>query len=134
MTDALFTAGKKKEDKAQVANPLIEDGQKLIPSVTRVFSKNRDLLIYLQAYEREATATQPLAAFVKFFRDGEEKAVEIPASIVSDGLDSHSKAVPLKLTVSLEDLAPGQYTCQISVLDPSGQKAAFWQAPIRVIP
>jgi hypothetical protein len=82
MTDALFTAGKKKEDKAQVANPLIEDGQKLIPSVTRVFSKNRDLLIYLQAYEREATTTQPLAAFVKFFRDGDEKTTEIPATIV----------------------------------------------------
>jgi VWFA-related protein len=134
MTDALFTAGKKKEDKAQVANPLIEDGQKLIPSVTRVFSKNRDLLIYLQAYERDATSTQPLAAFVKFFRDGEEKAVEIPATIVSDGLDSHSKAVPLKLKVSLDDLTPGQYTCQISVLDTASQKAVFWQAQIKVVP
>ena len=25
---------------------------KLIPSVTRVFSKNRDMYVYLQAYER----------------------------------------------------------------------------------
>ena len=41
------------------------------------------------------------------FRDGDEKSVEIPATIVSDGLDSHSKAVPLKLTVSLDDLVPG---------------------------
>jgi len=134
MIDALFTAGKKKEDKAQVGNPLIEDGLKLIPSVTRVFSKSRDLLVYLQAYEREATTTQPLAAFVKFFRDGDDKPIEIPATIVSDGLNADSKAVPLKLTVSLDALVPGKYTCQISVLDPSGQKAAFWQAPIRVIP
>ena len=113
---------------------MIEDGQRLIPSVTRVFSKSRDLLVYLQAYEREATTTLPLAAFVKFFRDGDDKPIEIPATIVSDGLNADSKAVPLKLTVSLDALVPAKYTCQISVLDPSGQKAAFWQAPIRVIP
>jgi len=136
MSDALFTAGKNKNDKAQIANPLIEDGQKLIPSVTRVFSRSRDLLIYLQAYEREATTTQPLAAFVKFFRDGDhpEKAIEIPAAIVSDGLDAHSKAVPLKLTVSLDGLSPGQYTCQITVLDPTAQKVAFWQALLKIVP
>ena len=36
LRDALYTAGK---DKQQAANPLVQDGQKLIPSVTRVFSK-----------------------------------------------------------------------------------------------
>ena len=40
------------------------DGQKLMPSVTRVFSKSRDLYVFLQAYERGATTTQPLVAFV----------------------------------------------------------------------
>src|SRR5258708_24611095 len=33
--DALYTAGK---DKDQITNPLVQDGHKLIPSVTRVFS------------------------------------------------------------------------------------------------
>ena len=37
---------------AEAANPLVLDGQKLIPSVTRVFSKSRDLYVFLQAYER----------------------------------------------------------------------------------
>src|SRR5262245_58395201 len=74
MTDALFNAGKTKEAREQVANPLIEDGHKLIPSVTRVFSKSRDLYVYLQAYEREATATQPLAAYVTF-RQGPDKTI-----------------------------------------------------------
>ena len=40
--------------------PLVFDGQKLIPSVTRVFSKSRDLFVFLQAYQRGATTTQPL--------------------------------------------------------------------------
>ena len=29
---------------------------------------------------------------------------------------------------------PGPYHCQVTVLDPTGQKAAFWQAPIVLIP
>src|SRR5262249_53663147 len=45
------------EQNAQTTNadPLVHDGLKLIPSVTRVFSKSRDLYIYLQAYEPDAT-------------------------------------------------------------------------------
>jgi hypothetical protein len=41
--------------------------------------------------------------------------------------------VPLKLTVSLDRLMPGEYTCQVNVLDTTFHKAAFWQASIRVV-
>ena len=34
-------------------NPLVCDGQKLMPSVTRVFSRSRDMYVFLQAYERD---------------------------------------------------------------------------------
>jgi hypothetical protein len=133
MTDALFNAGKTREDRAQAAHPLIENGQKLIPSVTRVFSRSRDLYVYLQAYEREAATTQPLAAFVTF-NQGSGRALQLPARVVADGLDPQSKAVPIKLTVPLDDLQPGEYAVQITVLDTTSQKAAFWQAPILVTP
>ena len=43
--------------------------------MTRVFSKSRDLYVFLQAYERGATTTQPLVAFVSFYR-GDVKAFE----------------------------------------------------------
>src|SRR5207253_965357 len=72
--DALYTAG---NDKDQAANPLVQEGQKLIPSVTRVFSKQRDMYVYLQAYEPGATTVQPLVAFVTFYR-GQAKAFETP--------------------------------------------------------
>jgi VWFA-related protein len=133
MTDALANTGKNKEAKAQFANPLIENGLKLIPSVTRVFSKSRPLYVYLQAYERDATTTQPLAAYVTFSREGKDP-IEIPAFVVSDGLDTKSKAVPIKLSLHLDGIEPGEYVCQVSVLDPSGQKAAFWRAPIKIVP
>ena len=132
MDDALFNAGKDKAAKAQIANPLIEDGLKLIPSVTRVFSRSRDMYVYLQAYERNATSTQPLVAFVAFYR-GPEKVFETAPFAVTQGMDAKSKAVPLKLTIPLAGIAPGEYTCQVTVLDTTGQKAAFWQAPILIV-
>jgi len=44
--DAIFNLQK---TDVQAANPLVADGQKLIPSVTRVFSKARTLFVFLQA-------------------------------------------------------------------------------------
>ena len=53
LKDAIYSAAKEKERaKEQAANPLVLNGQKLIPSVTRVFSKSRDLYVYMQAYEQ----------------------------------------------------------------------------------
>src|SRR5580700_8218159 len=53
LKDAIYNASKEK-DKSEIANPLVQDGYKLIPSVTRVFSKAKDMYIYLQAYEPTA--------------------------------------------------------------------------------
>jgi hypothetical protein len=38
------------------------------------------------------------------------------------------------LNVSLEELPAWSYDLQVTVLDPTGQKAAFWQAPIVLVP
>jgi hypothetical protein len=131
LKDALFNAAKDK-DKAEVANPLVQDGQKLIPSVTRVFNKNRDMFVYLQAYEPSAEQVQPLVAFVSFYR-GKSKAFETPPLLVSESLPQRLKTVPLKFSVSLAKLPPGEYSCQVTVLGPSEQKAAFWQAQVMLI-
>jgi VWFA-related protein len=118
---------------AQTTNPLVHDGQKLFPSVTRVFSRSREMYVFLQAYERAATTTQPLVAFVSFIR-GDTKVLETEPVVVTEGLDPRSKAVPVRLSVPLDSLAPGRYDCQVTVLEPAGQKVAFWQAPIAVVP
>jgi hypothetical protein len=128
--DSLFSV---KKDAPDNVNPLVYDGQKLFPSVTRVFSKARSLYVFFQAYERAAVDTQPLVAFVTFYRDG-VKAFETAPLAVVDGIDPRSKAVPLRFDVPLTALAPGSYDCQVSVLDPTGSKANFWRAPIVIIP
>ena len=128
MTDAI-NAG----NKMQAANPLVADGRKLIPSVTRVFSKSREMYVYLQAYQHEAGSTQPLFASVTFSQ-GQVKVVETAPIAVTQGMDPKSKAVPLSLTISLADLKPGEYTCQVTVSSPISQKTALWQAPIVIEP
>jgi VWFA-related protein len=118
---------------AQTANPLVYEGQKLVPSVTRVFSRTRDMHVFLQAYERGAQSTQPLLTFVTFYR-GDVKAFETEPLAVTEGLDPRSKAVPLRLSIPLATLSPGRYEFQVTVLEPGGQKAAFWRAPVVVVP
>ena len=44
------------------------------------------------------------------------------------------KTMPLAFDIPLNNLPPGAYNCQVTVLDPSGNKAAFWQAPVMVLP
>ncbi len=120
-------------NQVQSANPLVADGRKLIPSVTRVFSKRREMYVYLQAYQREAGNNQPLIAVATFYQ-GQAKALETPPLEVTQSMDSRSKAVPLSLSISLADLKPGEYTCEITVRSPITLKTAHWQAPIVIEP
>ena len=124
----------KDKGQAEAVNPLVQDGQKLIPSVTRVFSKSRDMYVYLQAYERGADATQPLVAFVTFYR-GQTKAFETPPLPVTEGLNNRLEdRAAASSACRWTSCRPGEYNCQVTVLDPTGQKAAFWQAPVMLIP
>ncbi|HUB32583.1 MAG TPA: hypothetical protein VMA31_06130, partial [Bryobacteraceae bacterium] len=80
-----------------------------------------------------AETTQPLVASVSFIR-GRVKTFETAPLEITEGLDGKSKALPLKFSVPLNKLAPGKYTCQVSVLDPTARKFAFWRAPVVVVP
>ncbi len=131
LKEAIYNAVKAK-DRAESANPLVEDGQKLIPSVTRVFHRNRDLFVYLQAYRPESTGAEPVIAFVTFFR-GQKKAFETAPLAVSGGMANRLKTVPLKFSIGLEQLPAGEYNCQVTVLDPESGKANFWQSQVMLI-
>jgi hypothetical protein len=53
---------------------------------------------------------------------------------VTEALSNRLKTMPLKFSLSLAKLPPGEYNCQVTVLDPATQKAAFWQAPVVLVP
>jgi VWFA-related protein len=126
-TGALFSVQQKISSDA--ANPLVDRGLKLIPSVTRTFSASQPLFVFLQSYQRGATAMRPLVAFVAFYRDG-ARAFETEPVGIAGGWDPKSKAVPIRFAISLAGLQPGAYDCQVTVLDPAAGRAAFWRASI----
>src|SRR5580658_2314430 len=77
--DALYnTVRGKQAVKNDAANPLVQDGQKLIPSVTRVFKSDRDLYVFLQAYtaptgsvaSAASPQAKPLLGYVSLYSEG----------------------------------------------------------------
>jgi VWFA-related protein len=134
LKDAIYNAAKTKDqDKDASINPLVEKGQKLIPSVTRVFSKARDMFVYLQAYQRAPTNTQPVIAYVTLFT-GQSKVYESQPIEVTPDLSSRLGTTAFGFSIPLNSISPGEYDCQVTVLDPTGGKGAFWQAPITIVP
>jgi hypothetical protein len=98
-----------------------------------VFSQSRDIYVYLQAYEQGLPSFQPLIAFVSFYQ-AEKKSFETPPIEVTSGTNNRVKTMPLNFRFPLHQLSPGKYECQVTVLDPAGQKTAFWRAPVMLVP
>jgi VWFA-related protein len=132
--DAIYNVAKQKDQvKQAAADPLVQNGQKLIPNVNRVFNKGRNLFVYLQAYEPAATTPEPLIAFVSFYQ-GQTKVYETQPEEVTPPTSTHLQVAPINFTIDLSPLPPGRYDCQVTVLDPASQKATFWQTPIMIVP
>jgi VWFA-related protein len=142
LKDAIYDAAKAKDRAKEVAvNPLVQDGKKLVPSVTRVFAQNRDIYVYLQAY-KPSTATsspntsatppaapEPLMAFVTLYANGAEALKTQPIAVPPNPA-TRLGVTPFSFNVNAARLKPGQYECQVTVLDPITSKASFWRAPI----
>lgn len=132
LKDALYNTSTGKTRQESVS-PLVARGQKLVPSVSRVFHRGRELYVYLQAYEQEATETRPLVAFVSFYTE-EKRVLETQPVESSKPAGNRLKTLDFLFHIPLHALAPGKYNCQVTVLDPSAHKQAFWRSPIIVIP
>lgn len=114
-----------KQKKLLAANPLVRDGQKLVPSVTRVFRKQQSLYVYFEVYESET-----VAATLSFF-DGRIKAFETTPVHAAQPV---GKKLPVQFQVPLSRLKPGNYVCQLNIVDELGRKFAFPRAPVVVLP
>jgi len=138
LKDALFDVEKgAHKEKETAVNPLVQNGKKLVPSVTRVFSTSHEMYVYLQAYKQpldgDPPASHPLFAFVSLYLGG-NRALETPPAAIVPSAASRLGTMPLSFSLSLGALAPGSYLCQITILDPVTQKTNFWRAPILVVP
>jgi hypothetical protein len=104
------------------------------------------MYVYLQAYEgapaanasapattsASSSGAAPLVAFVSFYRD-QKKAFETTPVAVMPQAGSRLGLVPLNFHVGLGELTPGEYECQVTVLDGAGHRAAFWRASVMLV-
>lgn len=133
MKEALYTSGKQKDHTARLVSPLVQNGQKLVPSVTRVFSRSKEMYVYLQAYQQGEAPPNALLAYVSFYRDG-RKSFETAPVTISEADSSRLRTMSLSFRLPVKGLDEGEYLCQVSVLDAAGRKGAFFQAPVVVVP
>jgi VWFA-related protein len=141
--DAVYNATRGKQQAENDAkDPLVQEGLKLIPSVTRVFNTAREMYVYLQAYAggpaaatAEGATPNPqtqLIAYVSLFKEGKKAFESTPlAALPEQG--SRLGVTPFSFHLSLGDVAPGRYDCEITVLDPTGHRVAFWVNPVMLV-
>ncbi len=122
--------------KALAADPLIQDGQKLVPSITRVFRKDQSLYVYFEVYDPSSDPVDKkpsVAATLTFYR-GRVKAFESAPVRLSQLNPGRSGALPVQFQVPLAKLTAGKYTCQVSVIDEQAKRFAFPRADLVLLP
>ena len=147
LKDALYDAEKAKmRAKDEAFNPLVQDGKKLIPSVTRVFTTGHKIKVYFQAYKEKrdetetssstsaATATasaapSPLFAFATLYQNGKRLFESKPKAITPPAGNSFSK-LPFSFEIDHDKLPHGRYELQITVLDPAKQQSSTWRTHV----
>jgi VWFA-related protein len=110
-------------------HPLVSEGRKLVPSITRVFRRDQNLYVYFEVYDPVLNgAASGVRASVSFYR-GKLKAFETKPVEVSQAAPRR-QAVRVQVQVPLDKLEPGNYLCQVSAVDQVGKKFGFARAPI----
>ncbi len=117
------------------ANPLVEDGQQLVPSITRVFRKDQNLFVYMEVYDPVLGGDQKpsVAAILTFFR-GKTKMSQSQPVRLDSFIPQRGQTLPVRFQVPLASLPTGVYTCQINLIDENGHKFGFQRAEIKILP
>jgi VWFA-related protein len=137
LNDSLASADNKK--KLTESDPLVQEGQKLIPSITHVFRKDQNLYVYLEVYDpgvdtaKEGDAKPSVAATLSFYR-GKTKTFESQPVRLDAFALKRAQTLSIKLQAALSQLATGRYTAQVNIVDETGRKFAFARTEIVVLP
>jgi VWFA-related protein len=125
----------KRAARSQRNHPLVQDNQKLVPSVTRVFRRDQTLYVYLEVYDAGVVteSRKPSVAATVGFYIGNKKVFESAAVRINDWLDGRGKTVPLQLQLPLKDLPPGNYSTQVNIVDEAGRAFAFRRANVVIL-
>ncbi|HEY1758988.1 MAG TPA: VWA domain-containing protein [Bryobacteraceae bacterium] len=133
---AAVGAAEKLTTKTVSANPLIDGDTKIMPNVgdTKIFRRRQNMFVTFDVYDARPDPANTalrhvkvsMSLFTKDKQTGADKlAFQIAPLEFTQIAGTRPDAVPVKLQVPLKDLAPGEYTSQINVVDEVGRKFAF---------
>ena len=130
---SILLASQREPSKKQ--DPLVRNGQEYVPNISHVFRQDQHMYLLYEVYEparekaaeNEPKGTKPginLLSSLELIQ-GSTKVFETPTvqakSVNVDGRD----AVSFELDVPLDKLKPGQYVCQLNVIDDAAGSFAF---------
>jgi len=113
--------------KLLAANPLVQGGEKIVPSITRVFRKDQTMYVYFEVYDPAMDPDRKipsLSAQVDLFVGG-RKVYSSPPLRLSKLGTSRPGVAPFAFQIPLAKLPAGQYVSQVNVIDETGRKFAF---------
>ena len=129
-------------------NPLIHDGQELVPNVAHVFRQDGHLYFLYELYDPAKAKDAPAQASspglarreggpvrvltsIEFLSGG-TKVYETPL-VEADNINTPERgAVAFQFDVPLAQLKPGTYVCQVNVIDDAGGSFSFPRMALRV--
>ncbi|MGB9197666.1 MAG: VWA domain-containing protein [Terriglobales bacterium] len=115
--------------KSSAPNPLIHDGQEIIPNVTHVFSSAGHMRLYYEVYDPERSNPAQknairVSSSVALFR-GKTKIFESAPVNVNELEPGDRHAAVFQLDLPLTGMPAGFYTCQVNVIDDAAGSFAF---------
>jgi len=126
-------------------NPLMRDGNEIIPNVTHVFTTAQHLRLYYEVYdpgrakvsaqsqEGQAKPGIHLLTNVAFFQ-GKAKVFESSVVELTELNARERKAGVFQLDLPLTPLKPGYYTCQVNVIDDAAGQFLFPRLALLIRP
>ncbi len=148
LSSVLLASQKTPNAAKRVDNPLVRDGQELVPNVPHVFRQDQHLFFLYEVYDPAQDRATPQAAAspglgrrptgpvrvltsIEFLLGG-VKVYETPL-IEADAVNIPERnAVAFEFDVPLAGLKPGTYICQVNVIDDAGGSFSFPRMAVRV--
>jgi hypothetical protein len=123
----------KNPNKSNGENPLVRDGQQLLPNLTRTVARNQKMYFYYEVYDPSLVDMMPeLKTTMAFYRAG-VKVFETPVVERTTIDEPGRKAVVFQFEVPAEQFKAGNYTCQINIIDQVAGKASWPRLSFTVI-
>jgi VWFA-related protein len=107
-------------------------GERIVPSVTHVFTNKQELYVFFQAYLPVGVDGSKTQAGLAFYRNGEyvsETPLVEPAAV-----DAKARTASFRIGLPLDKLPPGSYTVQAVVVQDGGEQAGFARSYFAVRP